>query len=58
MLADKISTNQNSGITVLLSFHFIALVYVPLGAIDNNVLQFYFINNIVFLQKKVCYLFI
>ena len=30
LLADKISTNQNSGITVLLSFHFIALVYVPL----------------------------
>ena len=30
LLADKISTSQNNGITDLLSFHFIALVYVPL----------------------------
>ena len=33
LLADKISTNQNRGITDLLSFYFIALVYVPLDKI-------------------------
>ena len=43
-----------------LLYEFYDVLYVILSAIDNNVLQFYFINNIVFLHKKceVCYLFI
>ena len=39
LLADKISTNQNRDITVLLSFHFIALVYVPLATTNTTTEQ-------------------
>ena len=41
LLADKISTSKNRDITVLLSFHFIALVYVPLGEIIDVFLLYW-----------------